>query len=109
MEETEKKIVRAQGGKRVFKLINNELIIGDVETVPLENHVEILIKQPYTAKDGNLMPYMITELTSAPAAIQIHPMNIIWTVPLDEFPEAEKVYRKATTGLDIDTAPRIIY
>jgi len=89
---------------RVFKLVNDEIIIGDAETVYSDNPNgepigELLIKRPFTAKSGNIMPYLVSELTSAPAAIQIHPMNVLWALPLDEFPEAEKVYVKATSSI----------
>jgi len=86
-------------GKRVFKLITNEVIFGEVEVVPTENGTEILVKKPYTASNGNIMPYMITEMGSSPAAVQIHPMNILWTVPLDEFPEANEIYTEVTSGI----------
>ena len=96
-------------GRRFFKLITNEVVFGDCETVLTESGVtEILIKKPYTAKNGNIMPYMVDVMTSAPAAIQLHPMNIIWTVPLDEFAEANKVYVQATTGIILDAQPNII-
>lgn len=96
-------------GKRFFKLITNEVVFGDCETVQTESGVtEILIKKPYTAKNGNIMPYMVDVMTSAPAAIQLHPMNILWTVPLDEFEEANKVYVQATTGIILDPAERIL-
>jgi hypothetical protein len=93
-----------KAGKRFFKLINNEVVFGECETLVVDGgHVEILIKKPYTAKGGNIMPYMVDVMTSSPGAIQIHPMNILWTVPLDEFPEAHKVYIEATTGIDLST------
>ena len=89
-------------GKRLFKLINGEVIFGDVDMIIVEGgHAEALIRKPYTAKNGNIMPYMLDALASAPAAVQIHPMNILWTVPLDEFPEAHKAYIKATSGIII--------
>ena len=37
------------------------------------------------------------ELAGSPAAVQIHPMNIVWNVLLSEFAEAEKAYNEATT------------
>ncbi len=99
----------AEIGKRFFKLINNEIVFGECETVQTEaGVVEVLIKKPYTAKAGNIMPYMVDVMTSAPAAIQIHPMNILWTVPLDEFEEANKVYIQATTGIILDPKERIL-
>ena len=36
-------------------------------------------------------------MTESPKAIQIHPMNILWSVPLNEFPEANKIYEEATS------------
>lgn len=99
----------AEVGKRFFKLINNEVVFGECETILTESGVtEILIKKPYTAKNGNIMPYMVDVMTSAPAAIQIHPMNILWTVPLDEFKEAYDVYIQATTGIIMSNVDRIV-
>ena len=95
-------------GKRLFKLVNDEVIFGEVEVLPTENGSEILIKKPFTAKNGNMMPYMVDVMTSAPSAIQIHPMNVLWSVPLDEFKEAEKLYIEATTGLVTETESQII-
>jgi hypothetical protein len=60
-------------------------------------------------QNGNVMPYCMDVLPTAPGAIQIHPMNILWTVPLDEFPDVEKAYIKATTGLEVEEKSRIIY
>lgn len=86
-------------GKRLFKLLNNEVIFGEVELVEGPNGSEVLIKTPFTAKNGNILPYMSDEIMSSPGAIQIHPMNILWSVPLDEFKLANEAYIKATTGL----------
>ena len=105
---SEEKLQRMPAGKRFFKLINGEMVYGDTETVPTMNGTEIVIKKPYMVKNGNAMPYCMDVLPSAPGAIQIHPMNILWTVPLDEFPDIEKAYIKATTGLDIDTKSKLI-
>lgn len=100
----------AKVGKRLFKLINNEVIFGECETIENDGGaVEILIKTPYTAQSGNIMPYMVDVMTQAPSAVQIHPMNILWQVPLDEFAEAHKVYTEATSGIVTDTQQRIIY
>lgn len=99
----------AEIGKRFFKLINNEVVFGECETIKTEGGAtEILIKKPYTAKAGNIMPYMVDVMTSAPGAIQIHPMNILWTVPLDEFEEANKVYTEATSGIILNPKEKII-
>ena len=96
-------------GKRFFKLINNEVVFGDCETVQKgDGPVEILIKKPYTAKAGNIMPYMMDVMTESPAAIQIHPMNILWNVPLDEFAEADRVYTEATTGIILNPKEKIL-
>lgn len=100
----------ADVGKRFFKLINNEVIFGDTETVVSHEGgpTELLIKTPYTAKAGNIMPYMMDVMTQAPAAVQIHPMNILWSVPLDEFDEAHRAYIQATTGIITDPKQRVI-
>ena len=95
-EEQEKK--GQQIGTRVFKLITGELVFGKCETV-LNNAgvTEILIKHPYTAYQGGIVQYCMPELAGSPAAIQIHPMNIVWQTFLNEFTEADKAYTEATT------------
>jgi len=95
--------------KRVFKLINNEVVFGEVESVQVnEQQVEILIKQPFSAISGNIFPYMADVFGNAPAAIQIHPMNIVWSTPLEDFPEAERVYNEATGGIVTERKESII-
>lgn len=84
---------------RVFKLITNEIIIGEVHLVETTRGTEIIIKKPFTVINGNLTPYMYKELLKAPGAIQIHPMNVIWNVEMSEFPEVQTAYIKATTNL----------
>ena len=85
--------------KRCFKLINNEIIFGEIEVIDGPNGGEILVKKPYTAKGGKVMPYMLDVLMESPKAVQIHPMNVLWSVPLDEFDEVNRVYIQATTGI----------
>src|SRR5574344_1897794 len=99
MQDNLEKDVKGQNiGKRVFKLITGELLIGDCETaINKSNVVEILVKNPYTSYNGGLVQYCMPELAGSPAAVQIHPMNIIWNVMLSEFAEAEKAYNEATT------------
>lgn len=85
-------------GTRVFKLITGELVFGKCETVVNNSGVtEILIKTPYTSYNGGIVAYCMPELAGTPAAIQIHPMNIVWQTFLNEFPEADKAYTEATT------------
>lgn len=102
------KIETLDAGKRVFKLITGEVIFGSVETVPTEQGAQILVKKPFEAKGGNMMPYMTDVMGSSPAAVQIHPMNIIWTVPLDEFEEAYRVYQEATSGIVTEKKQQIV-
>lgn len=94
-------------GKRFFRLINKEIVFGDCEVIPTGNGSEILVKEPYTIKNGKAMPYMYDELMKSPAAVQIHPMNILWSTPLDEFDEIYKIYVEATSGI-ISTTNRIV-
>ena len=85
-------------GTRVFKLITGELVFGKCETAINNAGVaEILIKHPYTAYQGGIVQYCMPELAGSPAAIQIHPMNIVWQTFLNEFAEADKAYTEATT------------
>lgn len=96
-------------GKRLFKTINDEIIFGDTEVITNNSGVgEFLIRNPYTAINGKLLQYCIKDLTEAPSAIQIHPMNVIWQTPLDEFPEVNKVYLEQTTGIVTDTKSKIV-
>jgi len=103
-------------GKRVLKLIDGDIVLGDAFAINTEGGgTDILIKHPYTTKRGNLMPYMLEEMSSAPSAVQIHPMNVMWSVPLDEFKIANEAYQKAEetrikaeTGLEFDDSPKII-
>lgn len=94
--------------KKVLKLINGEIIFGEVEGVETANGTEILIKKPYQAKGGNIMPYGIQDLGNGPGAIQIHPINVLWVNPLEDFPEIETTYIKATTNIEIEKKPSII-
>ncbi len=97
-QETQSTQTGVKIGRRVFKLITGELVFGDCETVQNNAGVtEILIKHPYTSYQGGIVQYCMPELAGSPAAIQIHPMNIIWQTFLSEFPEAEKAYTEATT------------
>lgn len=96
-------------GKRMFKLITNELVFGDVEVITNNGgQGEFLIKGPYTAIEGNIMPYCHLDLNASPSAIQVHPMNVIWQVPLDEFEELNRLYLQATTGIVTDTKSKVI-
>ena len=89
-----------EAGKRFFKLIDGTNIFGETLSVTLDNGaVEILIKQPYTAIEGNVSPYMMVDVGSAPGAVQIHPMNVLWSVPLDEFKELNEFYRDKTSPI----------
>ena len=96
-------------GKRFFKLINNEIIFGDCEVVKNSNgDGEILVKNPYTIIDHQMSPLLFTITGEYPKAVQIHPMNIVYSFPLSEFPELEKNYIKSTTGLVTESKPSII-
>lgn len=104
MQETQNKI-----GKRLFKLLNNEVIFGECETVSTNNgNVEIFIKSPYTAINGNIAPLMVLDITEPANGVQIHPMNILYSFPLSEFPNLESVYTEKTTGIITDTKSKII-
>ena len=94
--------------KKVLGLITGEIIIGPVEGIETDGGIEILIKQPYQAIGGNIMPFRIKDLGNAPGALQINPMNIIWSGPIEDFPEIETVYLKATTKIEVAKTPKII-
>ena len=98
MQEEEKQTGNIKIGRRVFKLITGELVFGECETVTTKNgQTEILIKNPYTTLNGGIAQYCMHEMAGSPAAIQIHPMNIVWQTFLNEFAEADKAYTEATT------------
>ena len=95
--------------RRIFKLINNEVIFGDIEVVKTKDgQSEILIKNPWIAKGGNMMPYMMDVMSEPIGAVQIHPMNIIWSAPLEEFKQANDLYIEKTTGIITDSKQKII-
>lgn len=96
-------------GKRVFKLITGEMVFGDCESVTTSNgNVEILIKHPYTPLNGGIAAYCMAEMASPVAAIQIHPMNIIWQCPLNEFEQVDAAYTQATTGIITSSKAKIL-
>lgn len=84
-----------------FKMINNEIIFGEVQSVNTENGSEIQIIQPFTIKRDAMIPYMSDITGNAPAAIQIHPINVLWAVPLDEFPQLQKGYEQSTSTIEV--------
>lgn len=94
--------------KRLFKLITGELVFGTIEVVPQEQGQEILIRKPYQALDGNIFPYAIKDLAVAPGAIQIHPMNVVWSGPLEDFDQIHTAYLKATANIEVEKKPEII-
>jgi len=83
---------------KVLKLIDGDLVFGEVEAVHGET-TEILMKNPFIAKPAGVMPYCVDLMTSAPAAIQINPVNIIWSAPLEDFPKALEIYQEATSKI----------
>jgi len=86
--------------QKLFKLIDGEVIFGEVEPyIGEDNATQILIKTPFCAKPAGIMPYMIDLLQCAPPAIVIHPINVLWCVELDNFPEVHKIYNDATSVL----------
>lgn len=96
----EKNIDKELNSKRVFKLITNEVLFGEYEIIQEgERTGEIRIIRPYVYRGSKILPYMLDNLPSAPAAIQIHPMNVIWSVELDEFPDLNSAYTQATTDI----------
>lgn len=91
--------------KRLFKLINDEIIFGSVE---VQEKGEIVITDPYTVKGGNMAPLMQIELNEYAKGVQIHPMNIIYNFPLEEFPNLNKMYIEQTTGIITDSKQLIV-
>jgi len=84
---------------KALKLIDGELIFGEVEAIHNEQTTEILVKTPFCAKSAGIMPYCMDLMTSAPAAIQVNPMNIIWSADLEDFPKACEIYKEATSKI----------
>jgi len=97
--------------QRVIKLITGEVVFGEVEAVPTgegeSSHVEIQIKTPFTAVNAGIMPYLSDLMGSSPGAIQVHPMNVLFQLPLSDFPIAEKAYNEATSKI-IQSESKII-
>ena len=95
--------------RRFFKLITGELIFGEIEPVVNDlGQPEILIIRPYTVSGGRAIPYMYDILGVSPRAVPIHPINVLWNVPLDEFEDINNAYITATTGIETDVTPKII-
>lgn len=88
-----------KAGNRVFELINNKLIIGETELIETERGTEVLIKNPFTIVNGNITPYLYKELLKAPGAIQIHPLNILASWDISEFPDVQNAHLRATTNI----------
>lgn len=97
-----------KAGNRVFKLITGEIIFGDVTVIEEDNGIQFLVEKPFEAKDGAIMPYLIKEFGNGPGAVQFHIMNVIWSLPLDEFEQANKGYAKATSEIVQPEKPSII-
>ena len=96
------------GVTRVVNLITGEKLAGSVKVVEGINGQELLITKPFIIKDGGAFPYMVEDLGSAPAAVQVHPMNVIWSVPMGEFKELHKMYLEKTTGIVTEVKKEII-
>lgn len=95
--------------KKLLKLINGDIVFGEIEAVEAKSgQTEILIKNPWTSHNGNISPYMMIEMGQAVPAVQIHPMNILWSAPLEDFEEANKVYIEKTTGIVVNPKEKII-
>ncbi len=96
-------------GKYLFKTINNDIVFGDVEVIQNRDNIgEFLVKTPYTAIDCKIMPYVLKDIGESPLAIQLNPVNIVWHVPLDEFPKLLAIYTEQTTGIITETKPKIL-
>lgn len=99
-EFTDNNKERRLSSKKMFlHLLEGTVIFGDCVGITTENGVEIQVKQPFTIKNQKVMPYMTDIVGSAPGAINIHPINVLWSVPLDEFPALEELYTKETSGI----------
>jgi hypothetical protein len=85
--------------KKVLKLMNNETLFGEVSAV--QDSAEIFIENPWKVLGGEVMPYMEGDLMVPLKAVQIHPMNIIWSAPMDDFPELQRLWVSKTSGIII--------
>jgi len=88
---------------KALKLITGELVFGEVEGIEVAPGVtEILMKKPFEGlaaapgRPHGYMPYSADRMSNAPAAIQINPMNVVWSAPLEDFPEALEIYQEQT-------------
>jgi hypothetical protein len=84
--------------QRFIKLINNDIIFGEMSG----NEQMIFIEKPFTVIKGQVMPYMMEHTNAELKALEVHQMNILWSVPLDEFPAICDVYNKALDGITSD-------
>jgi hypothetical protein len=85
--------------KKVLKLINNETLFGECTWV--KDSPDLFIENPWKALGGEVMPYMEGDLMIPLKAVQIHPMNILWSAPMDDFPELQQLWVSKTSGIII--------
>ena len=78
-------------GNKIIKLITGEIIIGTIDSILSQ----IRLIKPFDVFDGKISPYCIYHLGTAPKAVKLEQKNIIWMMPLEDFPEIESVYLKA--------------
>lgn len=92
---------------RLFKLINSDIVFGNANCYDSKTG-EILIEKPYTANGSGILPYTSDVLGTGPDAIIIHPMNVLWSVPLDEYEHINSTYNQVITGIITDTSPALV-
>ena len=102
-----------QAGKRVFKLITGEIIFGEVTVINEDSGIQFLVKEPFESKKlengtNGIVPYLSQELGNGPGGVQFHIMNVIWSLPLDEFHSVEQAYNNATSEIIEPETPSII-
>lgn len=92
----------------IFKLVNSDYIIGNPSKDEKEN---IVVENPYTIKDLGqgpcVMPYDLDLLTEPMKFIAFQPFNVLWFKSLSEFPQVQKQYITATTGIEIEDSPKL--
>lgn len=90
--------------KRIFKLINNDIVFGKASS---DDKGQVIIEDPYSIKDMMVHPYMSQDFGEGLPCLIIHPMNIVWSVPMEDIKMIDKVYEEAMTGIVTDTTPEI--
>jgi len=88
--------------KRILKLTNDDLIIGEV--VAIDEHL-IQVINPYSIYDFGegpaIAPYMLPLLMEPMSDVTIRVFDIMWSKDLESFSELNNQYFSACSNIDL--------